>query len=107
MNAGRGMTRESVYHLQAEYLVSALGCTVLKHILPLFLVGIFLRFGPGSTSGKVKRAGVDRPGKGVDVFVTLRYRKRFAASRGNQIQLRNPAVFSFSPGMTSGFVFSV
>src|SRR4029077_14852841 len=82
-----GVARDGVSNLKAEDRVSTFGITVLRDVFPVFLVSIFLRFGPRRTSDEIKRAGIRGPGKGVDFLFSFRDRKSFATIRRDQIEL--------------------
>src|SRR5438105_1487906 len=97
--ASRGSTRDRVGHRNAEHLVSAFDSTVLADVLPIFLVSLLLGFSPRRAGGKVEDARVGGPGECMNLFITLRNRKRFPAGERDQIKLTDLLV---SGGLFTG-----
>ena len=87
------MLGNCIGHAHAEDHVSALGGTILIHVLPFFLVRIFLGFGPRYARSEIERARIGRPGEGVDLLFSLGHRECLSAVARDQVELRGFVVF--------------
>src|SRR6476660_5680848 len=92
LNAGGCLACNCVAHVHTENLISAFGQAVLANVFPLFFVSFLLTPGPGCAGGEVERAGVWRPGEGMNLFIALGHRNGFTAVKRDHIKLRNPIV---------------
>src|ERR1019366_771169 len=93
LRRGGSVVRKSDRQVECEDRVTALSRAVLHDILPVVLVGVFLRLGPGLARGEVDGLRILRPREGVDIFFSLRDREGFTAGGRDEVDLAGWFVF--------------
>src|SRR5580704_10553667 len=78
--ANRSSPCHHACEIDVEDRVSALPDAILFNVFPFLLVGVSLFLGPGNARRIVERARIRRPGEGMHLQRSHRYRERLAAA---------------------------